>query len=224
MDCENIKSDIPSFLAEELSSNECQRMLRHMEGCTQCRTELEELEKTWKIMDRWKIDEPPATVKSRLMATVREELQSVHVSWWKSVRRSFMFQTVLGALGLSVIIFLLFPYDKTIGLCESSISNAGFLASFPRALIYFVLGLIYGLVPIFISGIYFSKKAEGNPLTKGLSTGTLFAAFQIPFFIMQCPEFASGLISTMALGMIFGALSGGTGTQYIFNKMRLRKL
>lgn len=38
-----------------------------MEGCTQCHRLAEELEKTWKLMDRWKIEEQSAFVKSRLM-------------------------------------------------------------------------------------------------------------------------------------------------------------
>lgn len=224
MDCEKIKTYIPGLLTGELASDENKELLKHMEGCTQCRQEMEELEKTWTLMDRWEIDEPPATVKSRLMATVREELQNVHVPWWAGVPRSFIFQTVLGALVLSVIIYLIFPYDKIIEICETNISNAGFLATFPRALIYFVFGLIYGLVPIFISGIYFSKKAEEKPLINGLGAGIIFAAFQVPFFIVQCPEFATGLVFTMGLGIVAGALSGGTGTLWAFNKVRLREL
>jgi len=224
MDCEKIKTYIPGLLTGELASDENKELLKHMEGCTQCRQEMEELEETWRILGRWEIDKPSATVKPRLMATVREELRSVHVPWWASVPRSFIFQTVVGAMGLSLIIFLLFPYDTIIDACETNILNAGFLATFPRALIYFVFGLIYGLVPIFISGIYFSKKAEEKPLINGLGAGIIFAAFQVPFFIVQCPEFATGLVFTMGLGIVAGALSGGTGTLWAFNKVRLREL
>ncbi len=224
MDCEDIKTYMPGLLTGEFASDERNEAYKHMEICTQCRQEMEELEKTWTLMDRWEIDEPSAPIKSRLLATVREELQSVHVPWWASIPRSFIFQTVLGALALSLIIFLLFPYDKIIGACETNISNAGFLATFPRALIYFVLGLIYGLVPVFISGICFSKKAERKSIFNGLGAGTIFAAFQVPFFIIQCPEFATGLVFTMALGIVAGAVSGGTGTLWAFNKVRLREL
>jgi hypothetical protein len=42
----------------------------------------------------------------------------------------------------------------------------------------------------------------------------------IPFFVVQCPQFASGLVFVMALGIITGALSGGTGTLYLLSKMR----
>ncbi len=221
MDCENIKTNIPSLLADELSRDESDRMLRHMEECAQCRNEMAELEKTWKLMDQWKIEEPSAMAKSRLMAAVREELQGVHIPWWASLRISFIFQTVLGALGLSMIIYLLFPYDKIINLCETNILKGGLLAFFPKDLIYFVLGLLYGLVPISISGICFSKSMGENPLTKGLVAGAIFSTFLVPFFIVQCPEFASGLIFIMAIAITAGSLSGGTGTSWVLNRMRM---
>lgn len=90
-------------------------------------------------------------------------------------------------------------------------------------LIYFVLGVLYGLVPIAISGICFSGRIEDNPLIKGLGIGALFAAFLIPFFIVQCPQFEAGLIFIMALGIIAGALSGGTGTLWVLSRVRMEK-
>ncbi len=155
------------------------------------------------------------------MATIREEIESVHVPWWQTLRRSFIFQTVLGALGFSMIIYLIFPYDKIINLCETNILKGAFLTFFPKGFIYFVLGLLYGLVPISISGICFSRPARDNLLIKGVGAGLIFAAFLVPFFVVQCPEFASGLIFTMALGMIAGALSGGMGTLWILNRGRM---
>jgi hypothetical protein len=104
MMCESIKTNIPSLLVEEISPNDRVEILRHMEGCRQCRNEMEELEKTWELMDQWKIEEPSASMKSRLMAVAREEIEAVHVTWWSTLRRSFIFRTVLGALGLSMII------------------------------------------------------------------------------------------------------------------------
>ncbi len=224
MDCENIKTNIPSLLADELSRDDSDRMLRHMEECAQCRNEMAELEKTWKLMDQWKIEEPSAIIKSRLMAAVKEELQGIHVPWWASFRISFIFQTVLGALGLSMIIYLLFPYDKIINLCETNMLKGGLLTFFPKDLIYFVLGLLYGLVPISISGICLLKSIGEHPLIKGLVAGAIFATFLVPFFIVQCPEFASGLIFIMALGIIAGSLSGGTGIFWVLNRIRMEAL
>jgi hypothetical protein len=87
--------------------------------------------------------------------------------------------------------------------------------------IYFALGLLYGLVPISISGICFSGRAAEKPLVKGLGVGVIFAAFLIPFFVVQCPQFASGLVFVMALGIIAGALSGATGTLWVLSKMKM---
>ncbi len=221
MGCENIRTNIPLLLAEELSPDECNQLLNHMEGCTQCRQAMEELGKTWKLMDRWKIEEPSPRVKSRLMAAARIELQGVHVPWWENLRRSFIFPTVVGALGLSLIIYLIFPYDRVINLCETNILNGGLLAFFPKGLVYFVLGLLYGLVPLSISGISFSKCVGENPMIEGLRAGSIFAAFLVPFFIVQCPEFASGLIFIMALGIIAGSLSGVTGTLWVLSRVRM---
>jgi len=220
MSCEIIKNDILSLLAGELTGDEHSRMLRHLEACSLCRTEMSELEKTWMNMDRWEIEKPSSAIKANVMAAAKDELAGAHVPWWSTFPRSVIFQTVLGALGFSMIIYLIFPYDKIINLCETLILKSAFFAYFPKGLIYFLLGLLYGMVPISISGICFSGRIEDNPLFKGLGIGAIFAAFLIPFFIVQCPQFEAGLIFIMALGIITGALSGGTGTLYLLSKMR----
>jgi len=43
----------------------------------------------------------------------------------------------------------------------------------------------------------------------------------IPFFIVQCPQFEAGLIFIMALGIIAGALSGGTGTLWVLRRAKM---
>lgn len=221
MSCEIIKTNMPSLLAGELTVDEHSRMLRHMEACHLCRTEMEELEKTWKYMDQWEIEYPSAAMKARVMAAAKNELAGGHMPWWSTLTRSVIFQTVLGALGFSMIIYLIFPYDKIINSCETLILKSAFFAYFPKSLIYFVLGLLYGLVPIAISGICCSGRIEDNPLIKGLGIGAIFAAFLIPFFIIQCPQFEAGLIFIMALGIITGALSGGTGTLWVLSRVRM---
>ena len=221
MSCEIIKTSIPSLLAGELPRDEHQRMLHHVEECSLCRAEMSELEKTWMYMDRWEIEEPSAAIKARVMAAAKEELAGAYMPWWSNLRRSVIFQTVLGALGFSMIIYLIFPYNKIINLCETLILKSAIFAYFPKGLIYFALGLLYGLVPISISGICFSGRAAENSPVKGLGVGAIFAAFLIPFFIVQCPQFASGLIFIMALGIIAGALSGATGTLWVLSKMKM---
>jgi hypothetical protein len=221
MDCELIKANIPSLLAEELPADERNRVLRHLEECTVCHQEMAELEKTWALMDQWETEGPSSTIKSRIMAFAREELESVKITWWLSFARSFIFQTVLGALGFSMIIYLALPYNKIINLCETLILNEAFLALFPRGVVYFILGLIYGLVPISISSICFLKPFKKNPMIMGLGAGVVFAAFLVPFFILQCPGFEVGLIVIMALGIVSGSLSGGTGTIWVLNSVKV---
>jgi hypothetical protein len=220
MSCEIIKTNIPSLLTGELTGDEHQRMLRHMEECSLCRTEMSEYEKTWMYMDRWEIEKPSSAIKARVMAAAKDELAGAHMPLWATFPRSVIFQTVLGAFGFSMILYLIFPYDKIINLCETLILKSAFFAYFPKGLIYFALGLLYGLVPISISGIFFSGRIKDNPMVKGLGIGAIFAAFMIPFFILQCPQFEAGLIFIMALGIITGALSGGPGTLWLLSRVR----
>jgi hypothetical protein len=155
------------------------------------------------------------------MASVREELESFKIAWWLSLARSFIFQTVLGALGFSLIIYLALPYNKIINLCETLIINEAFLALIPKGMIYFFLGLFYGLVPISISSVCFQKPSKKNQTIMGLGASVVFAAFLVPFFILQCPDFEVGLIFIMALGIVSGSLSGATGTIWILNRARV---
>jgi hypothetical protein len=218
--CEIIKSNIPSLLTEELPADKHNRMIRHIKECDSCRREMVELKKAWTLMDQWETEDPSSTIKARVMAFAREELESVKTSWWLSLARSYIFQTVIGALGFSMIIYLALPYNKMINLCETLILNEAFLALFPRGMIYFILGLFYGLVPISISSICFRKPFKKNLMIMGLVASVVFAAFLVPFFILQCPDFEVGLIFIMALGIVSGSLSGGMGTIWVLNRAR----
>ena len=42
----------------------------------------------------------------------------------------------------------------------------------------------------------------------------------VPFFIIQCPEFVTGLALTMVLGIVAGSLSGGVGTFWLLSKLK----
>lgn len=223
MSCEIIKANIPSLLTEDLPSDERGRVLHHIEECDSCRREMVDLEKIWTLMDQWETEDPPSAIKAKTMVFAREELESVHAPWWLTLARSFIFQTVLGALGFSMIIYLALPYNKIINLCETLILNEAFLALFPRGVIYFILGLFYGLVPISISSICFLKPCKKNQMIMGLGASVVFAAFLVPFFILQCPGFEVGLIFIMALGIVSGSLSGGTGTIWVLNNVFLKR-
>jgi len=220
MSCEIIKANIPSLLTEELPADKHNRMLRHIKECDSCRREMVDLEKTWTLMDQWEIEDPSSAIKAKTMAFAQEELERIHAPWWLTLARSFIFQTVLGALGFSMIIYLALPYNKIINLCETIILNEAFLALFPRGMIYFILGLFYGLVPISISSICFRKPFKKIQMIMGLGASAVFAAFLVPFFILQCPGFEIGLIFIMALGIVSGSLSGGTGTIWVLNRAR----
>lgn len=224
MECESIKINIPLFVGERLSPDERREITHHIKVCARCRQEMKELERTWHLMDRWEIEEPSEKVKTKLMATVSEELQGVHVPWWINLQKSFIFQTVVGSLGLSIIIYLIMPFHKVIYLCETNIANAGTLAIFPKGLTYFIIGMLYGLVPISVSEICFSRNIAGHSMIKGLGAGSIFAALLVPFFIVQCLEFASGLVFVMALGIFAGSLSGGTGTFWLLSRAKVETI
>jgi hypothetical protein len=221
MNCELIKANIPSLQTEDLPADERNRVLRHVEECDLCRQEMVALEKTWTLMDQWETEDPSYTIKARIMSFAREELESVKIAWWLSLARSFIFKTVLGALGFSMIIYLALPYNQIIKLCESLILNEAFLAFFPNGMIYFFLGLFYGLVPISISSICFLKPFKKDQMLMGLGSSMIFAAVLVPFFILQCPGFEIGLIVIMALGIVSGSLSGGTGTVWVLNRVQI---
>jgi len=88
----------------------------------------------------------------------------------------------------------------------------------------FVLGLLYGLVPIVISGICFSKWVRLNLMTQALKAGSIFAVFLVRFLIVQCLEFAFGLIFIMALGITAGSVSGVRGALWLVNRLRMEAL
>ncbi len=220
MDCESLKNYIPSILSGDVSEDEHRRAAHHLQTCRQCRHAEAEMAHIWSLLDRVGSQEPSKAVKSRLMAAAQVELGNMPPAWWKMLLRPSFFRTVSSALGLSLIISLIFPYDRAVALCEQNILNGGIFAFLPQDLVYFLLGVLYGLVPVALAEFFCSKTIMDRPGVMGFGAGLVTAAFLIPFFVVQCPQFTFSLVLTMVLGITAGATAGGLGTSMALNRLK----
>lgn len=223
MDCEAVKNNFPSILIGDLSEDEHQQVAHHLQTCSQCRNAKTEMDRLWSMLDRVESQAPSKTVKARLMAAAQLELGKKHPAWWKALASPSFFATVLSALGLALIIHLILPYDRAIALCKQSILSGGIFSLLPETFTYFTLGVLYGLVPVALAELFCLKADMDRPGAVGFGAGLVTAAFLVPFFVIQCPQFTFSLILTMVLGISAGTLAGGLGASMAINRFKTAK-
>jgi len=87
------------------------KVATHVAECDSCRGELEELQATMKLLDRWEAPEPSPYFMTRLNARLDEERAAAPASWLERLRARFaygpsMHIRPLAAMALTVVMLL----------------------------------------------------------------------------------------------------------------------
>jgi anti-sigma factor RsiW len=84
---------------------------RHIDGCSECRKELQELQSTMELMDEWVAPEVNQYFDARVLAQVRAEHEAGRASFFERLKARFMYGSNLrmqplmaGALALVVLV------------------------------------------------------------------------------------------------------------------------
>ena len=92
-DCTEYKAHIADLLLEEGYSATHPELTAHGSACVPCRTELDELQRTFRLLDEYKAPEPSAYFDTRLRARLREAQSEAPVSFWGRTRAFLQFST-----------------------------------------------------------------------------------------------------------------------------------
>lgn len=204
MDCEQVRDQLVAMLPAGEGARWPEPVARHLEGCQDCRAELEALGRTWALLGRWPEALPRQEIRASLVRRVRRRLlrESVlTVSGWTPA----VLAAVTG-VGLSLGLSLLVPYSFLVSLCRQALQ-----VSDPHAAPYLLAGMAYG-VPLAVGAWILRKRARGNTLIRSLEASLLFLVILAPYVIAQCREFAPALqvafVSGLGGGAVVSSLAG----------------
>jgi anti-sigma factor RsiW len=110
-DCKTCRNALANLLLDESYAAAHPEVAEHMAACADCRTELEELQATFTLLDDWTAPEPSAYFDSKLHAKLREAQSSQPEGFWARTRAFLMYSTghklrpaLAGALVVAVML------------------------------------------------------------------------------------------------------------------------
>lgn len=215
MDCADIQERTTAYFAEELSPVEREQVLTHLATCSACRQETEALHSTWELLGTWREVSPSPALESRVLANLRHELPEAVVGRQPKVQPRLVAASALVAALLSILNALLLPYEKAAALCADTLRSLDPFVGLSDAPIYFLVGSVYGLVPLLCVGFVSGRWIRGQAPTQGLLTGCLFIVLMIPFLLAACSMLPILLTVALLAGLTVGAISGGIGGSWI---------
>lgn len=110
LDCNACRKHLPDLLFEPGYAVAHPEVDAHLYACTPCRTELEELQATFDLLDNWNAPEPTPFFDARVKARVREAAAQPE-GFWERTKAWWMYSTgrsvrplLAGALALVVVV------------------------------------------------------------------------------------------------------------------------
>lgn len=212
MNCEAIKSLVTSHLAGELSQSEALDFNNHMIQCRECRDELAALCKVWEVMGEWQDFEPGADLGNSVLTRIKEE--AGQSSNWLGSRVGLVLFSALAASLLSVGSSVALHYGKAVKLSRLALQELGTLGYLPDSAIFFLVGCLYGLLPLLVVGLIVGRMAEGGlRLCSGVVA--VFLLITLPYVAIECRTFGLGFALSLLSGLAIGAFSGSVGGFYL---------
>lgn len=116
----------------------------------------------------------------------------------------------LAAMGLSLVLSGSCSVGQALDYCQMSPLVRGLFGKPQNEKLYFVLGGLYSLAPLFLAALLLGAKARGHPFTLGLIAGAVFVALALPGILLQCSAFSVGANLSWVFGAVVGSLAGGS--------------
>ncbi len=111
IDCTTCRAQLADLLLDESYVAAHPEVAEHMAACAECRTELEELQATFALLDAWTAPEPSAYFDAKLHARLREAQASEPEGFWSRTRAFLLYSTgrrlrpsLAGAAALALVL------------------------------------------------------------------------------------------------------------------------
>ncbi len=205
MDCGQARRLMAAHLAGSDIPDEWQALRHHLRSCPACRGEAAAFLSTWDALAALPELEVPGAAWGRIQATLpTPQVRQAHQTPWLAPAT-----TAAVAVLVSIAASLLLPYERAVRLCSDGLSRLVSPAGLPDPAAFFVVGFLYGLLPLGLVALCAARRLAGAGGYPGLSAGLAFGTLALPYVLIACGGLPA--ISTAALlsGILAGALAGG---------------
>jgi len=189
-------------------------------------------------MDRWEEEKPSNETIESILSLVRGDLKREAAQrqkpvstlseakvkpgsvWWASGIGVVLFSAIIASL-LSIGSSIALHYGKAVQLSMRSLQALGLAGSLPEGAIFFVVGCLYGLLPLFWVALVVGRIANGRRLPLSIWLVATFLLITLPYAVVECRTFGVTLALSLISGLAVGAVSGGVGGFYLGSRKAL---
>ena len=227
--------DVDLRLIELLVGDPPPDLLFHLKSCPGCREKRGKWSRLWGLMDRWEEEKPSGEIIESVLALVRADLRGEAAqrgrrkpssleaeaksspSWWASGVGVILISALIASL-LSMGSSVALHYGKAVHLSQRAFQELGFLGYLPESAIFFLVGCLYGLLPLLLVGLILGRIAHGDRSSLSFWVVAIFLLVTLPYTVVECRTFALSFALSLIGGLTVGALSGGVAGFYLASR------
>jgi len=213
--CQDIELRLIELLREDLPED----LLAHLKSCPRCKEKREQWVQLWSFMGGWEESKPSVEVTESILSQIRGDLRReaearVGLSWWTSGFGVVLISALVASL-LSIGGSIVFHYGNAVELLKFALQQLEITAHLPVRTIFFVVGCLYGLLPLLLVGLIFGQLADGHRLRLSLWVVAIFLLVTLPYTVVECRTFALSFTLSIIAGLTVGAVSGSVAGFYL---------
>jgi hypothetical protein len=202
-------------LSREVTTEERAALRAHLRSCPECTTEAEALARTWGALGSLPEAEVPAGIWERVQAKLPAPAERL------AARRPWPAAVVTAGLGIliSIAASWALPYERAVSVCSEALRSFPLFAALPDPAVTFVVGILYGLLPLGLAAVVVGCRLSGAGGHPGMGAAVLFGAVAVPYVLIACAGLPASFTAVLTAGILAGALTGGPAGTWAGGKL-----
>lgn len=203
MECGQARLAIVADLSQAGAEGQGEALGHHLQACPDCRQEAAALTRTWHALGQLPDAEVPGGIWDRIQAALPSPQPVVAPRVWPAAVAT----AALGVL-FSIAASWLLPYERAVRLCSEALRGV-LAASLPDPAVFFVVGLLYGLLPLGLAATAAAPRLVRGSGRPGVVAGLIFTGLALPYVVVACIGLPAAFTAALLAGILAGALAGG---------------
>jgi|GEM_PF-6248106 len=213
--CQDIELRLMELLGEDLPED----LLAHLKSCPRCKEKREQWIRLWSLMGGWEESRPSVEVTESILTEIRGDLRKegeveANPSWWASGFGVVLISALVASL-LSIGGSIAFHYGNAVKFIKFALQQLEISAYPPDSTIFFLVGCLYGLLPVVLVGLIFGRLADSHRLRLSFWVVAIFLLVTLPYTVAECRTLALTFALSVIGGLTVGAVSGGVAAFYL---------
>lgn len=124
----------------------------------------------------------------------------------------------LGAMAFFMVADQLLPLTGVVQFCYTSSWGREHLGVLGLKGLFFAVGAVYALVPLFLLSLATGKRVRSGALRGGVVAGGMFFFLLAPAIFIQCASFTAGALFAWLGGATVGSTAGGVAGYWVYRQ------